>query len=100
MPPEVLDLLSVQSVTAGALLLCHDDAPTRYILCAGAGGYASARMFETEGIFIVEAERNPEGILAQWDIVSDTSEQRELESAAKQTERFLMVAMAHMQAEK
>jgi NAD(P)-dependent dehydrogenase (short-subunit alcohol dehydrogenase family) len=99
MPKEMFDLLTPESVTAGALTLCHEDAPTRYILCAGAGGYASTRLFETDGIYLSAEQQSPENVLAQWDGVSDTNNQQQLESAGKQTEKFLVKAMSHMQAQ-
>lgn len=98
MPAEVLSLLTAESVTAGALILCDEKAPTRTILCAGAGGYAKANMFETDGIFMSKDEQNPEAILARWDEVMDTSNQQPLESGSKQTEKFLSKAMAALKA--
>ena len=94
MSAEILAMLTAESVTAGALILCDEKAPTRTILCAGAGGYARANMFETDGIFMTKEQQNPEAILAKWDEVSDTTNQQALESGGKQTEKFLMKAMA------
>ncbi|MDA9091205.1 SDR family NAD(P)-dependent oxidoreductase [Porticoccaceae bacterium] len=94
MPPEMLGLLTAESVTAAALVLCDESAPTRTILCAGAGGYAKAGMFETDGIFLAQDEQIPETIVAQWDELSDLSNHQPLESGGKQTEKFLMKAMA------
>ncbi len=99
-PQEILDMMNTQAVSAGALTLCHDEAPTRVILCAGAGGYATTRLFESEGIFLPEAERSAENVVAQWDQLTDTAQLAELESAAKQTEKFLGKAMAHLEANK
>lgn len=98
MPPEVLALLTAESVTAGALILCDEKAPTRTILCAGAGGYARTNIFETDGIFMPEDQQNPEAILARWVELSDTSNQLALESGGKQTEKFLTKAMAALKA--
>ena len=98
MPPEVLGMLTAESVTAGALILCDEKAPTRTILCAGAGGYAKTNLFETDGIFMPVDEQTPEAILAKWDELSDTSNQQALESGGKQTEKFLMKAMAALKA--
>ncbi len=98
MPPEMLGLLTAESVTAAALVLCDETAPTRTILCAGAGGYAKSGMYETDGIFLPQAEQTPEAIVAQWDELSDPSNQQPLESGGKQTEKFLMKAMAALQA--
>ena len=94
MPAEMLDLMTAESVTAGAMVLCGDKAPTRTILGAGAGGYATANMFETDGIFLPVQEQNPEAVVAKWDELSDTSNQSALESGGKQTEKFVMKAMA------
>jgi NAD(P)-dependent dehydrogenase (short-subunit alcohol dehydrogenase family) len=97
MPPEMLALLTAESVTAAALVLCDESAPTKNILCAGAGGYAKASMYETDGIFLARDEQSPESIVAQWNEISDPSNHQALESGGKQTEKFLMKAMAALQ---
>jgi NAD(P)-dependent dehydrogenase (short-subunit alcohol dehydrogenase family) len=97
MPPEMLALLTAESVTAAALVLCDESAPTKNILCAGAGGYAKASMYETDGIFLAQDEQSPEFIVAAWDEISDPSNHQALESGGKQTEKFLMKAMAALQ---
>ena len=97
MPPEMLALLTAESVTAAALVLCDESAPTKNILCAGAGGYAKASMYETDGIFLARDEQSPESIVAQWNEISDPSDHQALESGGKQTEKFLMKAMAALQ---
>ena len=94
MPPEVLGMLTAESVTAGAIILCDEKAPTRTILCAGAGGYATASMYETDGIFVPKESQNPDEIVARWDELSDKTDHRSLESGGKQTEKFVMKAMA------
>jgi len=99
MPPEVLAMLQPEAVTAGALTLCHKEAPTRFILCAGAGGYASTRLFETEGTFIAAEQQSPETVLEQWDSISDSSVQSELASGMKQSEKFLGKAMAYLKSQ-
>jgi NAD(P)-dependent dehydrogenase (short-subunit alcohol dehydrogenase family) len=98
-PPEIYELMTAESVTAGALTLCHEDAPNRFILCAGAGGYASTRLFETDGLFLPQEQQTPEDVLANWEAISDTSKQAELEAGAKQTEKFLTKAMAYVQSQ-
>jgi hypothetical protein len=85
-------------VTAGALVLCDENAPTRTILCAGAGGYATASIYESDGIFVPADKQNPDEIVARWDELSDTSAHKALESGPKQTEKFVMKAMAALQA--
>ena len=99
MPPEVLGMLTAESVTAGAIILCDEKAPTRTILCAGAGGYATASMYETDGIFVPKESQNPDEIVARWDELSDKTDHRALESGGKQTEKFIMKAMVALQGE-
>ena len=97
LPSSVLDLMTAESVSAGALVLCDETAPTRTILCAGAGGYAVASMYETDGIFMPKESQNPDEIVAKWDDLSDVSAHKALESGGKQTEKFVMKAMAALQ---
>lgn len=97
MPAEVLDMLKPESVTAGALVLCTEQAPTKMILCAGAGGFASARLFETDGIFLAPEQQTPEAVLAHWDAINNTAEQAELASGMKQSEKFLTKAFNYLQ---
>ena len=97
LPSSVLDLMTAESVSAGALVLCDETAPTRTILCAGAGGYAIASMYETDGIFMPKESQNPDEIVAKWDELSDVSAHKALESGGKQTEKFVMKAMAALE---
>lgn len=97
MPPEILGMLTPEAVTAGALTLCRKDAPNRFILCAGAGGYASTRLFETAGTFIPADAQTPETVIENWEEICDQSAQCELASGAGQTEKFLTMAMASTQ---
>lgn len=100
MPAEILDILTPEAVTAGALTLCHDDAPNRMILCAGAGGYASTRLFETDGVYLSPEKQTADDVLNNWAAINDTNDQSELETGAKQSEKFLTKAMQHLQAKK
>jgi NAD(P)-dependent dehydrogenase (short-subunit alcohol dehydrogenase family) len=99
MPKQVLDMLTLEAVTAGALTLCHKDAPNRFILCAGAGGYASTRLFETEGTYLAPSEQTPEGVVAHFDEIADTSKQCEYKSGSGQGEKFLTKAMAFLKSQ-
>jgi NAD(P)-dependent dehydrogenase (short-subunit alcohol dehydrogenase family) len=67
MPPEILALLDVESVSQGLVYLCCDDAPNRTILVAGAGGYAATKVLETEGVSFAPGEQTAENIAANWD---------------------------------
>jgi len=52
MPEAVLRQLEAGAVTPGLLALVADDAPTRAILCAGAGSFERAHITLTEGVFV------------------------------------------------
>jgi nucleoside-diphosphate-sugar epimerase len=95
---EVLDMLVPEAVTAGALTLVHKDSPNRLILAAGAGGYSSTRLFETEGVFLPPEYQTPEGVEAAFDQINDTSNQEEYLVGSKQGEKFLTKAMAYLAA--
>ncbi len=98
-PQEVIDTLTPSSVTAGALVLCHKDAPNRTILCAGGGGYASTKIYETDGIYLPLADQTPEQVVAHWDGIVDTSNQAVLIGGFQQTEKFVGKAMAYLQSQ-
>jgi len=95
-PDELMELLTPSSVTAGALVLCHREAPNRTILCAGAGGYAASRIVESEGIYLPEEQQTPEQVAAHWAAITDPAEQQELFGGFKQTEKFIAKAMAYL----
>ena len=96
-PPPMLELMTAESVTAGALVLCHEKSPNRTILCCGAGGYAKAIIYETDGIFVSKDEQSPEMVIDNWEELVNPENQKALDSGGKQTEKFLMKAMAALQ---
>jgi NAD(P)-dependent dehydrogenase (short-subunit alcohol dehydrogenase family) len=100
MPEEIVRAFTPEAVTAGMLTLCDDDAPNRFILCAGAGGYSSASIFETEGCFIPQNCQSPETVREHWSELTAQDKQAALESGTKQGEKFIMKAMAFMQSQK
>jgi NAD(P)-dependent dehydrogenase (short-subunit alcohol dehydrogenase family) len=100
MPEEIVKLFAPEAVTAGMLTLCDDDAPNRFILCAGAGGYSSANIYETDGIFVPQAEQTPEVVRAHWDDIVADDNHSILHSGAQQGEKYVKKAMAYMQSAK
>ncbi|MBA6356980.1 MULTISPECIES: SDR family NAD(P)-dependent oxidoreductase [unclassified Colwellia] len=99
MPEDIVKAFTPEAVTAGLLTLCDDDAPTRFILCAGAGGYSSASMFETQGCFIPQSSQTPESVRGQWSQLTDETGQAALSSGSKQGEKFVSKAMAYMKSQ-
>jgi hypothetical protein len=68
---ESLQRLDPALVSPGLLALVHDDAPTRAILCAGAGHFATANVTLTDGRYVGGADDAGEQVIRQWDGVSD-----------------------------
>ena len=94
LPPDALQLLTPESITPGVLFLVSDKAPSRVILCAGAGAFARTMIYETEGIYLDEAERTPETIAARFGDISNPDGQKALQGAFEQTTKFAMKAAA------
>jgi NAD(P)-dependent dehydrogenase (short-subunit alcohol dehydrogenase family) len=70
MPEAVLKLLQPESVTPGLLALVADDAPSRAILCAGAGAFERAHITLTAGIFVGVPADAAEQVAARFDALS------------------------------
>lgn len=88
----VMDLMTVESVTAGLLTLCDKDAPNRTILCAGAGGYATTHIYETEGIYLPPNEQTPENVRAQMAGITNPEGEKIITAGFEQTEKFVAKA--------
>lgn len=71
MPEAVLKLLQPEAVTPGLLALVAEDAPTRAILCAGAGAFERAHITLTQGVFVGLPGDAPERVALQFDALSD-----------------------------
>jgi hypothetical protein len=84
LPPEVLARITPESVSPGVLHLVSEDAPTRAILCAGAGSFERAYVTLTEGVFIGSGPDAAEQVAARWDEISDRSRESVPEMGAAQ----------------
>ena len=65
LPEEVLALLQPEAVVPAMLVLAHESAPTRTILCAGAGSFEAAHITLTEGVFLGMGADVPEQLAAR-----------------------------------
>jgi len=90
---EAADLLTVESVTPALVYLVSENAPDRTILCAGAGGYAASRIYETEGIYLPPEEQNPESIAESFDKIIAADGQVMFVQGSDQTMKFVNKAM-------
>jgi NAD(P)-dependent dehydrogenase (short-subunit alcohol dehydrogenase family) len=94
MPQAVLDQLTPESVTPGLLHLVSDDAPTRAILCAGAGTFERAYITLTGGVHLGLAPDTAEQVAAQFEAISDRSDEQVPASGSAQGANEVGKAMA------
>jgi NAD(P)-dependent dehydrogenase (short-subunit alcohol dehydrogenase family) len=71
MSPEDLALLTPESVTPGMLYLVSRDAPTKTVLCAGAGTFSRSNITLTDGVYIGERPDAAELLVANADRLLD-----------------------------
>ncbi|MES1162980.1 MAG: SDR family NAD(P)-dependent oxidoreductase [Rhizobacter sp.] len=75
MPEAVLKLLRPETVTPGLLALVAEGAPTRAILCAGAGSFERAHVTLTPGVFVGLPDDAAEQVAARFDEISYRSDE-------------------------
>ena len=86
--PEMLDKLRPDYVTAGVIHLCSADAPNGAILAAGAGVFALARTYESEGVWLGEAGLSAEEVRDNWARIADPAGQQAYVHGAEQTQKM------------
>jgi NAD(P)-dependent dehydrogenase (short-subunit alcohol dehydrogenase family) len=84
MPEAVLKLLQPETVTPGLLALVAENAPTRAILCAGAGAFERAHITLTPGIFVGLPDDAAEQVALNFDALSDRDDETVPESGSAQ----------------
>ncbi|MFY9809863.1 SDR family NAD(P)-dependent oxidoreductase [Aquabacterium sp.] len=93
MPPAVLSLLTPESVTPGVVFLASEDAPTRAILCAGAGGFATSHITLTEGTVVLEGADAAEQVAARFAQIDDRHDEIVPASGSAQSQSQLAKVM-------
>ncbi|MCH2192129.1 MAG: SDR family NAD(P)-dependent oxidoreductase [Gammaproteobacteria bacterium] len=96
---QIMELMTVESVTAGLITLCDQQSPNRLILCAGAGGYASTQIFETDGIYLSPEHQTPENVRANMDGILNREGEQMITAGFEQTNKFVKKAIAHLKGE-
>jgi NAD(P)-dependent dehydrogenase (short-subunit alcohol dehydrogenase family) len=89
MPQQMLDLLKPEYVTPGVMYLVSEDAPTGTILAAGAGVFAVAKIYETEGVFLKEGGLSAEEVRDNWARITDPAGQEAYEQGGGQGGKFM-----------
>ncbi|HEY5105210.1 MAG TPA: SDR family NAD(P)-dependent oxidoreductase [Caulobacteraceae bacterium] len=88
LPPEISKRLAPQYVTPGVVFLCSEEAPTGAILTAGAGAFALARIYETEGVFLGEGGLSVEEVRDNWGKIADEAGQKAYAAGGEQSQKF------------
>jgi NAD(P)-dependent dehydrogenase (short-subunit alcohol dehydrogenase family) len=92
-PEEAFALLTPETVTPAVLYLVSEDAPTKTIICAGAGAYSVAKIIETDGVWLAPADQTPEGIAANWGAITSPEGEVQPQAGFEQTVKFTGKAM-------
>lgn len=89
---EALTQLDPNLVSPGIIALVAEDAPTRAILCAGAGHFARANVTLTDGYFVGRTDSAAEQVVDHWDRISDRTGEIVPDYGFKQAEREIASA--------
>lgn len=92
-PPDVLKVMTPESISPGVLYLVSENAPSKVILGAGAGTFAQTHIYETDGINLKGADLTPEMVEARFAEIGDPKGEKHLNGAFEQTNKFVEKAM-------
>ena len=93
-PPQILDALKPEAVVPAMLVLAHESAPTRTILCAGGGSFEAAHITLTQGVHIGLGGDAPEQLAARLAEVTHRADEQVPQSGAAQGTIEVQKAMA------
>lgn len=88
MPAEVLAKLKPEYVTPAVVYLVSEEAPTGVILTAGAGAFAQARIYETEGVYLGEGGLSVEEVRDNFARIADPTGQQAYVNGGEQSGKF------------
>jgi NAD(P)-dependent dehydrogenase (short-subunit alcohol dehydrogenase family) len=89
MPPQMLELLKPEYVTPGVIYLVSEDAPTGVVLTAGAGVFAVAKIYETDGICLKGDGISAEEVRDNWAKITDPAGHEAYDQGGGQTAKFM-----------
>ncbi len=93
-PPQILDALQPEAVVPAMLVLVHESAPTRTILCAGGGSFEAAHITLTQGIHLGLGDTVPEQLAQRLAQVTERTDEQVPASGAAQGTLEVQKAMA------
>ena len=91
-PPDMLEAFGPEAVVPAMLVLAHESAPTRTILCAGAGGFESANITLTQGVYLGIGDTVDEQLAAHLERARDRAGETVPGSGAEQGANELRLA--------
>ena len=93
-PPQILDALQPEAVVPAMLVLVHESAPTRTILCTGGGSFEAAHITLTQGIHLGLGDTVPEQLAQRLAQVTERADEQVPASGAAQGTLEVQKAMA------
>ena len=96
-PEEELALLTPESVTPGLIYLVSPNAPTKTILCAGAGAFSCSHVTMTEGIYAGDGPTAAEAIALNASRLVDRAGEVVPSTGFEQSKREMLKARAALQ---
>ena len=94
LPPDVMAAIKPEAVVPAMLVAVSEQAPTRAILCAGAGTYEAAHITLSQGVHLGLTDDTPERLLAQLHQVMSLDDATVPGSGAAQGENEVRQALA------
>lgn len=88
MPQQIFDMLKPEAVTPGVVFLASEGAPTGVVLTAGAGVFAVAKIFETEGAFL-GGSPEAEAVRDAFAKLNEDEGAKAYFAGAEQTQKFM-----------
>jgi NAD(P)-dependent dehydrogenase (short-subunit alcohol dehydrogenase family) len=88
-PEQVLEALKPDYVTPGVTYLVSEDAPSGTILTAGAGVFAVAKIYETDGIALTKDGVTAEEVRDNWAAITDPKGMEAYDQGGGQTQKFM-----------
>ena len=89
LPEDLLNQWTPEAITAAAVFLVSEGAPSRQIISCVGGGYASAHIVETDGIYLPPDKQTPDDVAAHWDEIANVDNLHFFEDSSSRTQNFI-----------
>jgi len=94
LPKSITELMKPETVTPAAVFLVSEEAPSRVILNATAGGFSRTYVHETEGVFLNGDDCTADGVAAHFEAICDTRGQQAFTEGGQEGMKFIAKAAA------